>query len=383
MPAIPFARAAAAAGSALAALVLLTGPAAHAESTDIGQTLDTAGAGAATISGTLGAEGDVDLYQICIAGDHQFGVHVDGAGGDGQLFLFDANGNGVLWNDDSSTGDLVPQLPAGSSPLLTGLAAGTYYLAIDNFNFDPFSAAGSIFADSTTTDGDPVDPADGPGSGSPLAGWTGEAGGFPGIADYTMTLSGLCSQAPTLQLPADLSVAPDSASGAGSVTYNAAATAPDGSAVTPTCSPASGSAFGFGTTTVTCSATASGSTATGSFTVSVASLGFQGFYAPIDNAALNQIKAGSTVPVKFNLTAGGAQVIDPAAITSVTSAQIPCPGDAVTTITGTTATPSDAVRWDGSKFIYNWRTPKTSGQCVQLQVTTTDAVVHTADFRLT
>lgn len=381
MPA-PFARALVATGSALTVLVLLTGPAAHAESSDVGQTLDTAGVGAATLTGTLGAEGDVDLYKICIAGDHQFGVHVDGAGGDGQLFLFDADGTGVLWNDDSSTGDLVPQLPAGSSPLLTGLAGGTYYLAIDNFNFDPFSANGSIFADSTTTDGDPVDPAEGPGADSPLAGWTGEAGGFPGIADYTMSLNGLCSQAPMLQLPADFWVAPDSSTGAGSVTYTATATAPDGSTVTPTCSPGSGSAFGFGTTSVTCSATANGATATGSFAVSVGSLGFQGFYSPIDNAALNEIKAGSTVPVKFNLTAGGSQLSDPAAITAVTSAPISCPGDAVTTITGTTAAPSDAVRWDGSKFIDNWRTPRTPGQCVQLRVTTADSVVHTAAFRL-
>jgi hypothetical protein len=76
--------------------------------------------------------------------------------------------------------------------------------------------------------------------------------------------------APTLHLPADISLEGDTTGGA-HVSYTATATdAEDTTAPATTCSPASGSLFALGTSTVSCSATDTGGLqATGSFTVSV------------------------------------------------------------------------------------------------------------------
>ena len=359
---------------------------ATAETPDVGQTLTTAGEGAATITGSLDPFGDVDLYRICITAGGGFGAQVSAGGGDGQLFLFDDDGRGVAWNDDKADGQLEPALPAGNS-LLAGLDAGVYYLGLSNFNVDPFSAAGRIFADSVTTVGDAVGGPVGPGGLDPLTSWSGAPGIYPAVTNYTVSTSGTaaCSP-PVLDLPADITVAADGVAGASSVTWTAtAADALDGS-ITPTCIPASGSAFAFGATTVTCSATNSlGLTSTGSFTVTVSNLGWLGFYQPIDNdGVLNTIKGGSTVPVKFNVTAGDSLVTDPA-IAEVSWVSIPCPDQRTSDAIEQTATSaSSSLRWDASsqQFIYNWRTPKAPGTCLQLQVTTTDNITHTADFLL-
>lgn len=75
--------------------------------------------------------------------------------------------------------------------------------------------------------------------------------------------------APTLSLPADLSVSASAATGT-PVTWTATANDAVSGNVTVTCSPASGDAFPVGATTVNCSATdAAGNTANGSFTVTV------------------------------------------------------------------------------------------------------------------
>jgi hypothetical protein len=72
---------------------------------------------------------------------------------------------------------------------------------------------------------------------------------------------------PKLQLPADIDVPADSASGA-TVSFSASASDESGP-VGLTCSPTSGTVFAVGTTTVTCSATNAAGTTTGTFTVTV------------------------------------------------------------------------------------------------------------------
>jgi len=79
------------------------------------------------------------------------------------------------------------------------------------------------------------------------------------------------TSAPTLSLPANITTAATSASGA-VVTYSVTATDPNNpqSDLTVSCNPASGSTFAPGSTTVTCKATdPAGNTSTGSFTVTV------------------------------------------------------------------------------------------------------------------
>jgi HYR domain len=74
---------------------------------------------------------------------------------------------------------------------------------------------------------------------------------------------------PTLTLPGDQNVAATDSSGA-TVTYSASASDIVDGAITPICSPASGTLFAIGTTPVNCTATdASGNTASGGFNVIV------------------------------------------------------------------------------------------------------------------
>lgn len=101
---------------------------------------------------------------------------------------------------------------------------------------------------------------------------------------------------PALTLPADLSVPATSLAGA-VVTYTASALDLVDGAVTPSCAPASGSTFPIG-----------------SFTVQV-TYQVQGFFQPVTpspNAPSvinwNTVKAGSTVPLKFQVFAGTDQL---------------------------------------------------------------------------
>ena len=115
--------------------------------------------------------------------------------------------------------------------------------------------------------------------------------------------------APVLSLPGDQAAAATSGSGA-AVTYPAptANDAVDGP-VPVTCDHNSGDTFPLGDTTVTCTATdKAGNKATGTFKVTV-HFQWKGFLQPINDPAAQAgqpasvFKAGSTVPVKFQLTA--------------------------------------------------------------------------------
>ena len=155
------------------------------ETGDAGRTLGTArvltgtpGTNITSISGSLG--GNADLFKFYSAGgsfrattvpftDIRRGV--DRAVSDTQLFLFDANGFGVLANDDAS--DLTTR-----STIEGILSAGFYYLGISGWDFDPVSrmASGSnglreIFPDSFTGINGPT----GPGGSRPLQDWRGSS----------------------------------------------------------------------------------------------------------------------------------------------------------------------------------------------------------------
>ncbi len=97
--------------------------------------------------------------------------------------------------------------------------------------------------------------------------WTAtDAAGHQAACAQTVTVRDV--EAPSLQLPANMTVYQDSAHGA-TVTYTVTASDYCGAA-TVNCTPPSGSVFPLGTTTVTCTATdAAGNSATGSFMVTV------------------------------------------------------------------------------------------------------------------
>ena len=84
-----------------------------------------------------------------------------------------------------------------------------------------------------------------------------------------VTVTGAANTAPTLSLPANITAEATSAAGA-LVTYTAAASDTQDGALTPSCTPASGTTFALGVGTVNCSVTDTGGlSASGSFTVTV------------------------------------------------------------------------------------------------------------------
>lgn len=121
------------------------------------------------IHGSIGprTSDPVDMYKIMIDDTSLFSAEVFGGAVDTVLFLFDANGFGVLRNDEGQGGGHAPELPVGS---LTGKPAGVYYLAISVYTVEPESVAGLIFPTSFGS-GD-IDGPTGAGGGSPLIDWT-------------------------------------------------------------------------------------------------------------------------------------------------------------------------------------------------------------------
>ena len=112
---------------------------------------------------------------------------------------------------------------------------------------------------------------------------------------------------------------------------------------------------------------------------------FTDFYSPIDMDAVNTVKGGSVVPVKFNLYDGnGVEITDPSLVTisAVNSAE--CDGGTSTDPIEVEGPGATALRYDpvGMQFVMNWRTPRTPGACLALTASATDADPITAYFLL-
>jgi hypothetical protein len=95
------------------------------------------------ITGTIAGNRDADMFQIFISDPSKFSATTVGTPGtltDSQLFLFDADGKGVYFNDDASSNTHHSTLPAGDphGPKTPGL----YYLLITPFDLDPVGPGG-------------------------------------------------------------------------------------------------------------------------------------------------------------------------------------------------------------------------------------------------
>jgi hypothetical protein len=136
-----------------------------------------------------------------------------------------------------------------------------------------------------------------------------DAAGNTGSASFTITV--LDRTSPLLSLPAPITKAATSLSGA-TVAYSATASDLVDGTVVPVCAPASGTLFAIGTTAVNCTATdRTGNRSTGSFNVTV-----QLQYALVNVKNLpppsgTKFNLGSSVPLSWQWTVGG-QVIDTA-----------------------------------------------------------------------
>lgn len=118
--------------------------------------------------------------------------------------------------------------------------------------------------------------------------------------------------------------------------------------------------------------------------ISVAPYTFSGFFSPIDNPPTqNEVKAGSSIPVKFNLA--GNQGLNIFATGYPVSHSISCsPSAQMTVIEETEPTDSNSdLSYDpnSDQYKYVWKTAKSwKGTCRQLILKLDDGTEHRADF---
>jgi hypothetical protein len=115
---------------------------------------------------------------------------------------------------------------------------------------------------------------------------------------------------------------------------------------------------------------------------------FSGFFAPVQNTdaagnyVVNQVKAGSAVPVKFSL--GSDLGLNILASGSPSSATVACdPTASVTAVDETTTAGASTLSYDATsgQYIYVWKTDKSWTGCRQLVVKLTDGTEHRAAFK--
>ncbi|MDT7960923.1 MAG: DVUA0089 family protein, partial [Armatimonadota bacterium] len=147
---------------------------------DLPESAQATPSGALTgIRGTLTA-GDVDMYAIYIANPFAFAASTRcNALFDTQLFLFDANGNPVSFNDDAPEGGRTSRLDGSCIP-----GPGLYYLAVSAYDRDAVDCNGAELWNDTPFGA--IRCADGTGSGR-IGGWTGS---HSVSATYIITLEG-------------------------------------------------------------------------------------------------------------------------------------------------------------------------------------------------
>lgn len=183
--------------------------------------------------------------------------------------------------------------------------------------------------------------------------------------------------APVLIVPAELSIVTSSNAGQ-VVTYAASATDAVDGAITPGCSPASGSLFPLGSTAVLCGAgDSSGNTATATFEVNV-SYAWSGFLPPINPNGTSKFKAGSTVPVKFTLDDDSAGVSDATARLYFAPVHNGVPGAEVPADSPDHSNDGNVFHHGGGAGAYhfNWSTKGLAPGTYQVRVDLSDAVLR-------
>jgi hypothetical protein len=118
----------------------------------------------------------------------------------------------------------------------------------------------------------------------------------------------------------------------------------------------------------------------------VAAWRLDGFYKPVTMGAtvVNTVKAGSTVPLKFNVYRGTTAMTS--GIGAVfTAAKVACDGSDVQDPVDFVTTGGTSLRYDSTagQWIQNWATPSAGkGSCYRVTMTTADGSAASADFAL-
>ena len=185
------------------------------------------------IAGNLSDENDVDVYRVFLEENSLFSATTinditSRLETDTRLFLFNADGKGLYFNDDLNSEEYQSIIEN------VELAAGEYYLAITNFANEPVSELGEIFDDRSSYI-ELLGPND-IGGAAPLQGWTEGQGSGPYVIDVdgingpvilgsnggTITIS---AGELSLTNGAEISTASSSSIGtAGEITFNIAET---------------------------------------------------------------------------------------------------------------------------------------------------------------
>lgn len=133
-----------------------------------------------------------------------------------------------------------------------------------------------------------------------------------------------------------------------------------------------------GSHTVTATAhDVAGNTSTASVSYTVMPYRFSGFYSPVDMGnVLNTVKAGSTVPLKFEVFTSTAELTSTSTIAQFSVREVSCAslGTALSDAVEVTTTGGTALRYDATagQFMQNWKTPAGAGRCYAVTVTTND-----------
>jgi len=133
------------------------------------------------IHGTIREPHDDDLFRVCLTGDGSFSATATGSI-DLQLVLLDANGRGVMANDDASTTTSTPVLPAGHP--LTPVEPGVYHLGVSGWDNDPVGRGGGLFPNNKRGVVGPT----GPGGNDRVLRWNSH--GRAGTGTYQLSLTG-------------------------------------------------------------------------------------------------------------------------------------------------------------------------------------------------
>ena len=127
-----------------------------------------------------------------------------------------------------------------------------------------------------------------------------------------------------------------------------------------------------------------GNVATARIEYTVKAWTVNGFYAPVDmGGTVNTVKAGSTVPLKFEVFAGTTEIDDVAKVAFATT-KINCSTSAAVDEIEMTSSGSTVLRYDttGGQFIQNWKTPAGANTCYKVTMTAHDGTSISALFKL-
>jgi hypothetical protein len=146
-------------------------------------------------------------------------------------------------------------------------------------------------------------------------------------------------------------------------------------------------AVGTATATATYDGDANRESGSASKTFEITAWRMSGFYQPVDMGDVwNTVKAGSTVPLKFELFAGDTELTNVGAVKEFKVATVSCSTGStlVEDAIELTTTGGTSLRYDstGGQFIQNWQTPKSAGTCYRVTMIAKDLSTISALFKL-